>query len=59
LDDVGTETGEQLGGERERLHLLQGKDAHPVERLAILRSLPVAHLADLHPTTVQQSPLEI
>ena len=32
LHDLGAQPGEQLGGERERLHLLGGEDAHPVER---------------------------
>jgi hypothetical protein len=35
LDDLGAETGQQLRGEGQCLHLLGGEDAHAVERFAV------------------------
>ena len=48
LDHVGAESGQQLGGERERLHLLGGEDAHTVERLAVGEGVGVPDVAELH-----------
>ena len=48
LDHVGTESGQQLGGERERLHLLGGEDAHAVQRLAVEDGVGVPDFAELH-----------
>ena len=39
LHHVGAEPSQELGGVGEGLHLLEGEDAHPVERLAPVRRL--------------------
>ncbi len=52
LDDVGAQPGQQLGGEGERLHLLEGEHADTVERLAVGRRRFVGHFAQSHAATV-------
>ena len=48
LDHLGAEATQQLGGVGERLHLLEGEDAHAVERLAPPRRLRVDDVTELH-----------
>jgi hypothetical protein len=48
LDHLGAETGQELGGERQRLHLFQGQHPHPVERLAQAGGFLVGDVAHLH-----------
>jgi hypothetical protein len=52
LDDVGAEAGEQLCGERQGLHLLEGEDPHAVERLAVREGRFVHHFAESHGVSV-------
>ena len=42
------ELGQQLGGERQRLHLLRSEDAHAFEGLARLALHGVGDLSQLH-----------
>ena len=48
LHHVGAEAGQQLGGVGERLHLLEGEDAHAVERLAGARRAGVGDVSEAH-----------
>jgi len=48
LHDVGAEAGEELGGVRQGLHLLQGEDAHPFEGLAVLQGICVDDISEFH-----------
>ena len=48
LDHLGAEAGQQLGGVGERLHLLDGEDAHAVERLAPRGGFGVGGLPEAH-----------
>ena len=48
LDHLGAEPAQQLGGEGQRLHLLEGEDADAVERLAPARRVGVDDVAQLH-----------
>src|SRR4051812_22997681 len=48
LHDIGAETGEQLGAVRQGLHLLDGQDAHAVERLPVLQRVGVGDISELH-----------
>jgi hypothetical protein len=48
LHDVGAEPGQQLGAVRQCLHLLDGQDAHAVERLAVPQRLGVGDVSELH-----------
>src|SRR5437764_525165 len=47
------EAGEQLGGERKCLHLLEGEHAHPVERLAVRRRAGVGDVPEPHGPTLR------
>src|SRR5205085_2637619 len=47
------EAGEQLGGERKCLHLLEGEHAHPVERLAIRHRAGVGDVPEPHGPTLR------
>ena len=46
------EPGQELRGERQRLHLLEGQHPHPVERAAVGEGAFVDHFAELHGTSV-------
>ena len=48
LDDIGAEPGEELGGERERLELLEREHPNPVERPGIPQGRVVARLSKPH-----------
>jgi hypothetical protein len=48
LHDVGAEAGQELGGVGERLHLLEGEDAHAVERLPRAGRAGVHDVSEAH-----------
>ena len=48
LDDVGPHHRQQLGSERQRLHMLGGQHAEPGQRLAPLPALAEVGLVQLH-----------
>ena len=56
LHHVRAEASEQLGGVRQRLHLLRREHAHPVERLAVLLCTLVRNVAQLHRVTLRSQP---
>ena len=48
LDHLGTEAPQELRGVGQRLHLLEGEDAHAGERLAPVLRLGVDDVPELH-----------
>ena len=48
LDHIGTQSGQQLGGVGECLHLLECEDAHAIEGLAVLDGIGVGDRSEFH-----------